>query len=247
MKKNNYFIFGKHAVLSALVNTPNLVLEIYAGEGFTDSNSEFTQQADSFGFKLQVMDRKKMDTLTNNAAHQNIVAKVRSRPSLDEFDLEQLLSKKERVFLLVLDGITDAHNLGSCLRNADAAGVDAVIIPKNNAATLSPAVYKIASGAASTVDIISVTNLSRTLAMLKKNNVWVFGAAGESATDVSKVKFTESLALVLGAEGKGMRDLTKKHCDFLVSLPMHGYVSSLNVAVASGVLLYEAQRQRNQI
>jgi 23S rRNA (guanosine2251-2'-O)-methyltransferase len=162
----------------------------------------------------------------------------------------QLLSKVDEaerpVLILVLDGVTDPHNLGACLRSADAAGVDAVVVPKDRSADLNPAVRKVACGAAEVVPFVRVTNLSRTLDALKARGVWVFGAAGEAAGPIYDHDLTGPVALVMGAEGSGLRRLTRERCDFLVSLPMAGSVGSLNVSVATGICLFEVVRQRRR-
>jgi 23S rRNA (guanosine2251-2'-O)-methyltransferase len=159
--------------------------------------------------------------------------------------LEELLDRAEGPpLLLMLDGVTDPHNLGACLRTADAAGVQAVIIPKDKSASLNATVRKVACGAAEVIPLVAVTNLARTLEKLKKRGLWVVGTAGEAEQDVYDVDMTGPTVLVMGAEGKGMRRLTRELCDFLVRLPMSGSVSSLNVSVATGVCLFEAVRQR---
>jgi 23S rRNA (guanosine2251-2'-O)-methyltransferase len=145
---------------------------------------------------------------------------------------------------LILDGVTDPHNLGACLRNADAAGVQAIIVPKDNAAQITPTVRKVAVGAVESIPLVQVTNLARTMKHLQQKGVWIIGTAGETDTCLYDVKLTGSLALVMGAEGKGMRRLTREHCDQLVKLPMAGMVSSLNVSVATGICLFEMVRQR---
>ena len=163
-----------------------------------------------------------------------------------EHDLAELLDNLTvPPFLLILDGITDPHNLGACLRTADAAGAHAVITPKDKSATLNATASKVACGAAETVPLIQVTNLARTLTQLKERGVWLLGTAGESATSIYQADLTGPLALVMGAEGKGMRRLTREHCDGLLHIPMAGSVSSLNVSVATGVCLFEAVRQRS--
>ena len=153
-------------------------------------------------------------------------------------------AKAGPVLLLVLDGVTDPHNLGACLRSADAAGADAVIVPRDNSASMTPVVRKVASGAAEALPLVTVTNLSRTLEALKGSGVWLFGAAGEAEKSIYNSDLTGSVALIMGAEGRGMRRLTREHCDHLISLPMTGSVDSLNVSVAAGVCLFEARRQR---
>lgn len=179
-------------------------------------------------------------------AHQGVAAlcELPDRRG-SEKDLEQLLEGlNEPPFLLVLDEITDPHNLGACLRSADAAGVHAVIVPKDNSAPLNMTVRKVAVGAAERVPLIAVTNLSRTLKQLQERGIWIFGAAGEATQTLYQADLAGPVALVMGSEGKGMRRLTREHCDHLLAIPMHGSVSSLNVSVATGVCLYEAVRQR---
>ena len=162
--------------------------------------------------------------------------------------MEDILSEAERndesPFLLILDGVTDPHNLGACLRNADAAGVQAIVVPKDKAARITATVRKVAVGAAETVPLVQVTNLARTMKQLQQMGVWIIGTAGETDTCLYDVKLDGPMALVMGAEGKGMRRLTREHCDQLVKLPMAGSVSSLNVSVATGICLFEIVRQR---
>jgi len=172
------------------------------------------------------------------------VAAVRPLKPWDEHDLAAELSEIEDALLLVLDGVTDPHNLGACLRTADAAGAQAVIIPKDRAAVVDGVVRKVAAGAAEFVPVASVTNLARTLEMLKERGIWVVGADGEAQQTLYAADLKRPLALVLGAEGSGMRRLTRESCDFLVRIPMAGRVESLNVSVAAGVALFEARRQR---
>jgi 23S rRNA (guanosine2251-2'-O)-methyltransferase len=155
-----------------------------------------------------------------------------------------LIERADKPLLLVLDGVTDPHNLGACLRSADAAGVTAVIVPKDNAASITPVVRKVACGAAEVVPFIQVTNLARTLKQLQDARVWIVGTTGEADESLYQQDLKGPIAIVMGAEGAGMRRLTKEHCDFLVKLPMAGSVSSLNVSVATGICLFEAVRQR---
>ncbi|MDH5473426.1 MAG: 23S rRNA (guanosine(2251)-2'-O)-methyltransferase RlmB, partial [Gammaproteobacteria bacterium] len=174
---------------------------------------------------------------------QGIAGRYRSLTADSENSLDQLLLK-DNLLLLILDGIQDPHNLGACLRSADAAGVDAVIAPKDRATGLTPTVRKVACGAAESVPFIQVTNLARTLKQLKDAEVWIIGAAGEADTVIYDANLTGKLAIVMGAEEKGLRRLTRENCDLLVKLPMAGQVESLNVSVATGVCLFEAVRQR---
>jgi 23S rRNA (guanosine2251-2'-O)-methyltransferase len=177
--------------------------------------------------------------------HQGIVARVKPGRQYQESDLPDLLESLDSPFLLILDGITDPHNLGACLRSADAAGVHAVIVPRDRSAQLNATAKKVASGAAEHVPLITVTNLARTMRVLQDANVWIVGTAGEADHNLYQSKMTGPMALVMGAEGEGMRRLTREHCDELISIPMSGSVSSLNVSVATGVCLFEAVRQRS--
>ena len=189
--------------------------------------------------------RSELDQMTHQANHQGIVAFCREAKRFTEADLVTLLDNLTGpALLLVLDGIQDPHNLGACLRSADAAGVHAVIIPKDKSVGLTPTVAKVASGAAETVPFIQVTNLARTLRMLQERNIWVFGAAIPAEKTLYQADLRGSVALVLGAEGTGLRRLTREHCDALLTIPMQGSVSSLNVSVAAGIFLFEAMRQR---
>lgn len=176
--------------------------------------------------------------------HQGVLAQVHALAPLDEADLWPLLRSVEAPLLLILDGVTDPHNLGACLRTADAAGVQAVIVPRKRSAGITPTVVRVASGAAETVPLIQVTNLARTLRGLQEAGIWITGTAGEATDSLYDAKLTGPVALVMGAEGEGMRRLTREHCDHLVQLPMQGQVSSLNVSVAAGICLFEAVRQR---
>ena len=162
----------------------------------------------------------------------------------DESLVDQILEQNPTPLFLLLDGVQDPHNLGACLRTADAVGVNAVIIPKDRSVSINSTVVKVASGAAYSVPVVSVTNLSRTIRHMQKAGVWFVGTDGEATESLYQVKLTGSIALVLGAEGSGLRRLTKESCDFLVKLPMLGTVESLNVSVAAGVCLYETLRQR---
>lgn len=239
-------IFGVHAVSSLLDAAPERIIRLYVLDGRDDQKLQaLLRKAQGLDVAVARKDRKALDQLTDGAVHQGVVAECKEAPQLREDDLEALLQKNPAPFLLILDGITDPHNLGACLRTADAAGVHAVIAPKDRSAALNPTVRKVACGAAERVPFISVTNLARTLRLLKENNVWVIGTAGEASDSLYQVKLTGPLALVMGAEGEGMRRLTREHCDQLVNIPMFGSVSSLNVSVATGVCLFEAVRQRS--
>jgi 23S rRNA (guanosine2251-2'-O)-methyltransferase len=186
-----------------------------------------------------------LDAETGGAAHQGVVAEVRPSVPLDENSLLDLLTGQARpALILVLDGVSDPHNLGACLRTADAAGATAVVAPRDRAAGLSPAVRKVAAGAAETVPFAQVTNLARALRDMKEAGLWIAGTAGDGEQELFAADLSGPLALVFGSEGKGLRRLTRESCDFTLRLPMHGAVASLNVSVAAGIALYEALRQR---
>ena len=197
------------------------------------------------GIEPEKVDRKRLDRLADNNNHQGIVIEVDLPGELSESDLKTAVENlTETALFLVLDNVQDPHNLGACLRTADATGVHGVIITKDNATGITPTVCKVASGAAETVPVYQVTNLARTLRWLKDQGLWIMGAAGETTQTVYKTDFTVPMALVVGTEGKGLRRLTKEQCDLLIAIPMLGKVESLNLSVATGVFLYEAVRQR---
>jgi 23S rRNA (guanosine2251-2'-O)-methyltransferase len=197
--------------------------------------------------RIQSASSESLAKLVGDVAHQGAVAAVRPLKSWDEHDLMRNLSQiNGDPLLLVLDGVTDPHNLGACLRAADAAGVHAVIIPKDRSAAVDGVVRKVAAGAAEFVPVASVTNLARALDQLKEQGIWVVGTDGEAAQTLYEADLKRPLALILGAEGSGMRRLTRERCDFVVRIPMAGQVESLNVSVAAGVALFEARRQRSE-
>jgi 23S rRNA (guanosine2251-2'-O)-methyltransferase len=243
-------VYGIHSLAAIIEREPERLIEIYALKGRQDERvTPIINQAQSLGLSVQFMSRKALDDKSKGEQHQGIMAKVKSAKQKDEHDLQQILEQKEAAgkspFLLVLDGVTDPHNLGAVLRTADAAGVDAVIVPKDRSAKLNGTARKVACGAAEVIPLIVVTNLARALKQLQDSGVWIIGTAGEAEKDVFNMGLTGPLALVMGAEGTGMRRLTREHCDDLVKIPMAGSVSSLNVSVATGVILYEAVRQRS--
>ena len=239
-------LFGLHSVQAALDYSPKKIHKAWIDSGRQDKR--LTQAVDdllALGIEPEKVDRKRLDRLADNNNHQGIVIEVEMPGELSESDLKTAVENlSETALFLVLDNVQDPHNLGACLRTADATGVHGVIITKDNATGITPTVCKVASGAAETVPVYQVTNLSRTLRWLKGEGLWIMGAAGETAQTVYKTDFTVPMALVVGAEGKGLRRLTKEQCDVLVSVPMLGQVDSLNLSVATGVLLYEAVRQR---
>jgi 23S rRNA (guanosine2251-2'-O)-methyltransferase len=239
-------LFGLHSVQAALDYSPKKIHKAWVDSGRQDKR--LTQAVDdllALGIEPEKVDKKRLDRLADNNNHQGIVIEVEMPGELSESDLKNAVENlSETALFLVLDNVQDPHNLGACLRTADATGVHGVIITKDNATGITPTVCKVASGAAETVPVYQVTNLSRTLRWLKGEGLWIMGAAGETAQTAYKTDFTVPMALVVGAEGKGLRRLTKEQCDVLVSVPMLGQVDSLNLSVATGVLLYEAVRQR---
>ncbi|HEQ1859630.1 23S rRNA (guanosine(2251)-2'-O)-methyltransferase RlmB [Providencia sp. JGM181] len=238
-------IYGIHAVKALLERSPQRIKEVYILKGREDRRlMPIVHEIEALGIVVQVANRQWMDAQTEGAVHQGIIANVLAGKQYQEGDLPDLLESTESPFLLILDGVTDPHNLGACLRSADAAGVHAVIVPKDKSAQLNATAKKVACGAAENVPLIRVTNLARTLRLLQEYNVWIVGTAGEADHNLYQSKLTGSIALVMGAEGEGMRRLTREHCDELISIPMAGSVSSLNVSVATGVCLFEAVRQR---
>ncbi|VTQ56968.1 RNA methyltransferase [Campylobacter jejuni] len=238
-------IYGIHSVKALLDNDPQRFLEVFILKGRDDKRLKpLIDELEASGIVIQVASRQWLDDKSEGAVHQGIIARVREGRQYQENDLPALLESLDCPFLLVLDGVTDPHNLGACLRTADAAGVHAVIVPRDRSAKLNATAKKVASGAAENVPLINVTNLARTLRVLQEHNVWIVGTAGEADHDLFQSKMTGPMALVMGAEGEGMRRLTREHCDELISIPMAGSVSSLNVSVATGVCLFEAVRQR---
>jgi 23S rRNA (guanosine2251-2'-O)-methyltransferase len=239
-------LFGLHSVQAALDYSPNKIQKAWVDTGRQDKR--LTQAIDNLldlGIEPEKVDRKKLDRLAENNNHQGIVIEVEMPAELSESDLKTAVENlTETALFLVLDNVQDPHNLGACLRTADATGVHGVIITKDNATGITPTVCKVASGAAETVPVYQVTNLARTLRWLKGEGLWIMGAAGETAQTIYSTDFSVPMALVVGTEGKGLRRLTKEQCDVLVSVPMLGKVESLNLSVATGVLLYEAVRQR---
>ena len=240
-------IYGIHAVQAVLANAPERLIEVYVLKGREDKRLQpLLNELYNVGVSVQFLNRQTLDKKADGEVHQGIIARVQPAKELNENDLEQMLQHQQNPLLLVLDGITDPHNLGACLRTADAAGVCAVIMPRDKSAQLTSIARKVACGAAENVPLIRVTNLARTLRLLQQEyNVWVVGTAGEATESLYQTKLSGTLALVMGAEGEGMRRLTREHCDQLISIPMAGSVSSLNVSVATGVCLFEIVRQRS--
>lgn len=236
-------VYGQHSVKAAL-NEGRLPQTLYTHKAKVAAVRQCLLDLD-YKIPVKVVEPSVLDEMTAGANHQGWVAVyAKAMKMYHEDKLTELLAEQIKPLFLVLDGVQDPHNLGACLRSADAAGVTAVIIPKDNAVGLTPAVQKVASGAAENVILIQVTNLARSLQELKQAGVWLYGLSDDATTSLYKINLTGSVALLLGAEDKGLRRLTREAADALVSLPMLGQVSSLNVSVATGVCLYEALRQR---
>jgi len=249
-------LFGFHAVGVRLRTTPRSIVEIYFEPTRRDARMRgFLEKAKEAGVRLVESDGLRLAKLCGSHAHQGVAARVQALAQLTSLDelLERLeaaqsekpLAEREAPLLLVLDGVTDPHNLGACLRVADGSGVHAVVAPKDHASGINATVAKVASGAAETVPYFMVTNLARTLNELKERNIWIIGTSDQASKTIYQTDFKGPVALVLGAEGEGMRQLTAKTCDELVRIPMRGAVESLNVSVASAVCLFEAVRQRS--
>lgn len=241
-------VYGLHAVRAVLARRPADVLRLSIAAARDDARvRELRELAAAKGVKAAPASAESLDAETGGAAHQGVVAEVRPSAPLNENSLLDLLTAQSRAALvLVLDGVSDPHNLGACLRTADAAGATAVVAPRDRAAGLTPVVRKVAAGAAETMPFAQVTNLARALRDMKAAGLWIAGTAEDGEKGLFEADLTGPLALVMGSEGKGIRRLTRECCDFTVSLPMRGSVGSLNVSVAAGIALYEALRQRGR-
>jgi 23S rRNA (guanosine2251-2'-O)-methyltransferase len=238
------YIGGFHAVMAALEDAPVKPLEVLlAGHRQDERSRRVAELAKAHGVPLQLRAKSDLDLLAPELRHQGVLAMMPAQAYSGE-DVLDVPATPDKI-VLVLDGVQDPHNLGACLRTAEAAGVHAVVIPKDRAAGLTPIVRKAAAGAAERVPVVTVTNLARALTELKERGYWLTGLAGEAGESLFEADLTGPLALVLGAEGEGLRRLTKEHCDRLVRIPMFGKAESLNVSVAAAVCLYEAVRQRH--
>ena len=245
---NTHTVFGIHAATAALKNDPSRVQAIFLSNERKDNRIKSLEAlAAECGIATESLTRREMDRRFGGVRHQGVVVECQVREPLSEPEMLRLLTDLPHpALVLALDGVTDPHNLGAILRTADAAGVDCVIAPRNASAGITPVVRKVASGAAECVPFCQVANLARSLAELKSLGLWLYGAAAsDEAVAYQSVDYSGAVCLVMGAEGAGLRRLTKQACDGLISLPMAGYVDSLNVSVATGVCLYEVVRQRN--
>jgi 23S rRNA (guanosine2251-2'-O)-methyltransferase len=238
---------GFHAVIARLRHAPSSIKELYVEASRRDKRMQtFIEQAQAANIRVHPVAADRLDGLARGTRHQGVVALAESHPLAADVDevLDWLEDKAEPALFLILDGVTDPHNLGACLRTADAAGVHAVIAPRDRAVGLNTTVQRVASGAAETVPYIMVTNLARTMRQLKERDVWIVGTDDQATSSIHQVDARRAMAWVMGAEGEGMRRLTRETCDELVNIPMLGSVESLNVSVASAVCLYETVRQR---
>lgn len=238
-------VYGLHAVRALLLHHPERVLAVQALDTRNDGRlREIETLAQAAGRHVQRTDARTFARLLGDVAHQGVLAEVRPLEPWDEARLLEALARVGQPLVLALDGVQDPHNLGACLRTADACGALAVVVPKDRAAQLNATVRKVAAGAAESTPVVAVTNLARSLKLLKEAGLWIVGAAGEATQAAHEVDLCVPVAIVMGAEGSGLRQLTRRSCDYLVRLPQLGAVESLNVSVATGMMLYEVARQR---
>ncbi len=242
------YVFGLHAVKSLLRGGSAGISVLWLQAGREDERmAEIRDRAADLGIAIEYRPRGELDKLVKGK-HQGVVALVEAGSLRGEKALAAYLDELDHPpFLLVLDGVQDPHNLGACLRSADAAGVDAVILPKDKSVGITPTVRKVACGAAETLALFAVTNLARTLQQLRERGIWLYGAAGEESKSLYDMGLSGAIGLVMGSEGKGLRRLTREQCDGLFAIPMAGTVESLNVSVATGICLFEALRQRKSL
>lgn len=242
-RNQHELIYGVHAVEKFIKQSPHLIYVLSIIKGKLNARQQaLVDQAKAMGVQVQFEPKSFFNRLEAN--HQGVAAEVAKQADLTERDLLNLFAKTENPLFLFLDEVQDPHNLGAILRTADAVGVDAVIIPKHQSVGINPTVRKVACGAAETVTLIVVNNLVRTIEQLKKEGMWMIGLAGETQQTIYQMDYKGAIGIVMGAEGTGLRKLTREACDHLAAIPMVGTVESLNVSVATGVVLYEAFRQR---
>ncbi|KRG69016.1 23S rRNA (guanosine(2251)-2'-O)-methyltransferase RlmB [Pseudoxanthomonas dokdonensis] len=246
MSKQNQWIVGVNAVASAIENDADNVREVLVEGGSKNTRlTEIEENARRKGIEVRRVNGQALDGVGGSVRHQGVAARYAAARTWDESELQGLVEAAEgKALVLVLDGVQDPHNLGACLRSAAAAGVTAVIIPKDKSVGINATVRKTSAGAADRIPVVAVTNLARCLKDLQKLGVWIYGLAGEADASLYATDLRGNIALVLGGEGDGMRRLTREHCDGLVKIPMPGDIESLNVSVATGVTLFEAVRQR---
>jgi 23S rRNA (guanosine2251-2'-O)-methyltransferase len=237
--------YGLHACMAMLKNPKREIKQIILRQGDDKRYAALLTLAQDRGVPIKRLIQESIDQDFPGLVHQGVLLWAKALPQYDESDLKSLIADLEHPpFVLILDGVTDPHNLGACLRSADAAGVDMVIIPKDKSASITPVVAKVSSGASETVPLVRVVNLARSIEALQALGVWVYGACGEATQSLYDLDAKGGIGLVLGAEGDGLRRLTREKCDGLYSIPMLGSVSSLNVSVAAGISMYEVRRQR---
>lgn len=243
------FVYGVHAVSALLANPHRVTKKLFVSQDRMDKRlQDLLDKAIQSQISIEKLSPQQMNQRFAEFTHQGVVASASALPDYNESHLLALLeSSKTPALILILDGVTDPHNLGACLRSADATGVDFVVIPKDKNASVTPVVSKVACGAAESVPLVRVTNLARSMETLKNEGVWIYGAAGEADCSIYQIDCKGSVAVVMGAEGEGLRRLTRERCDGLFALPMVGSVESLNVSVATGVSLYEVLRQRSGV
>jgi len=245
-KTTTYYIYGLHTLQAVLDRAPERVLSVFIAQGKDDGRVvQLLSEIERHGINCQRVNEKQLNKQVGDVNHQGVMAQVRPPQIGDDHDLLQDIQNLESPLLLVLDGVQDPHNLGACLRSADAAGAHGVVVPRDRACGMNATVSKVASGAAEILPFYQVTNLARTLRELININMYCVGLAGEATTSLYDCDLRGPLALVMGAEGTGLRRLTRETCDTLARLPMHGSVESLNVSVTAGIALFEAVRQRN--
>lgn len=238
---------GIHSVTALITHHPERVLTLYISENRDDQKMKaLIQEAKANKIAIQNIDKKKLDHHLQGINHQGVAVQFKALPNYTEHDIDMFVNKSSDAFFLILDGVQDPHNLGACLRSADAAGVTAVIIPKDRAVGINSTVSKVACGAAELVPIITVTNLARAMNILKELGVFLYGLAGETDKSIYDIDLRGKIGLVLGAEEQGLRRLTRENCDDIAAIPMFGNVESLNVSVATGISLFEAVRQRHK-
>ena len=238
-------VYGIHAVQILLETAAYTVITLYVQKNREDKRLQnLITTAEKLGIAIESIPRRGLDTLAGEH-HQGVIAECKNFASFDENALQTMIKNRENsVLLLILDGLKDPHNLGACLRSAAALGAQAVIIPKDRAVGITPVVHKVACGAVGMLPLIRVTNLSRTICWLQEQRIWIIGTATDASSHIQDIDLTGDIAIVVGSEGKGMRHLTKEHCDFLAQIPLQGNIESLNVSVTCGICLYEVERQR---
>lgn len=239
------FIYGINPVNQLLKNSPDKVIELYFSENKNNIKIQnILNLAKKNSISIQKVDKRKLEKWFPEQNTQGIAIKTLKSIELDEKDLKQIIENNSECLFLILDSVQDPHNLGACIRTAECAGVDAVIIPKDKSASITPLVRKIASGACESVPIVTVNNLARALKFIQEQGVWLVGTCGNEGQDIYSANLKGRIGIIMGSEGAGLRELTRKHCDFFIKIPMLGVINSLNVSVATGISLFEAVRQK---